>query len=96
VWAGNKVRRKYTIERLCLATTPEGEVKKLRDEHLRPINQGLQGVGSATNFQAYIEQTYNTTHLPLLAASTQSRYKGVIEKYLRTATESARSGPHEY
>jgi integrase len=55
----------------------------LRDEHLRLINQGLQGVGGATNFAAYVEGTYNTTHFPLLASTTQSRTRGgVIEKYL--------------
>jgi len=82
VWENGAIRRKHTTERLCVKDTPERQVAKIRDEYLRPTNQGLQGVGGATNFQYYVESTYNKAHLPLLASSTRSRYRGIIKKYL--------------
>ena len=85
VWEDGKIRRKHTRKRLCEASVSERTVLKLRDEHLRPLNQGLQGVGAATNFTAYVDGTYCTTYLPLLASSTQSRTNGVIKKYLKPA-----------
>ena len=47
-----------------------------------PLNQGLQSIGSATNFQHYVETTYIPITLPLMAKSTQERYYGIIRNYL--------------
>jgi integrase len=63
----------------------EREVLKIAAEHLRPLNQGLESIGSATNFNRYIETTYAPTVLSLMAKSTRDRYEGVIENYLRPA-----------
>jgi integrase len=60
----------------------EREVKKLAAEMLRPMNQGLESIGSATNFASYVNDTYIPVVLPLKAASTRSRYEGVISNYL--------------
>ncbi|MGA3315462.1 MAG: site-specific integrase [Candidatus Korobacteraceae bacterium] len=68
--------------RLAPATAKLREVQKLRDEHLRPMNQGLQTVGSATAFATYVQEIYMPTEMPLLASSSQSRYAGVIKNYL--------------
>jgi integrase len=62
---------------------PEREVKKIAAEMLRPVNQGLVTVGSAVNFNQYLDDTYIPTMLPLLAKTTQNAYQGVIGKYLR-------------
>jgi integrase len=61
---------------------PEREVRKVAAEHLRPINQGLESIGSATNFAHYLENTYKSIVMPLMAKSTQERSGGVIKKYL--------------
>ena len=61
----------------------------MRDEHLRPINQGLQGVGGATNFQFYVEETWIKAYFPLRASSTQSRDRGIIRNYLLPALGKA-------
>lgn len=61
---------------------PEREVLKIAAEHLGPLNQGLESIGSATNFAFYVENTYNTTFLPLMAKSSQQRYSGIIRNYL--------------
>ena len=37
--------------RLAPATMSEREVRKVAAEHLRPLNQGLETIGSATNFR---------------------------------------------
>lgn len=76
------ISRSYKRIRLAPATMREREAQKVVAEYLQPLNQGLCGVLSATNFQRYIEQTYITLEMPLLAKSTQDRYQGVIDRYL--------------
>ena len=51
--------------RLAAATVPEREVKKIATEHLRPLNQGLESLGSATNFEHYTETIYKPVVKPL-------------------------------
>ena len=81
---GRPVRKRRRI-RLAPATMPEREVRKVASEHLRPINQGLESIGSATNFARYIEETYKPLILPLMATSTRSRSEGIIRNYLLPA-----------
>jgi integrase len=68
--------------KVCPASTPEREARKIANEMLRPLNQGLQTIGSATCFEDYIENTYKPVVLPLLANTTQSSYEGTLSKYL--------------
>jgi integrase len=58
------------------------EVGKVADEYLRPLNQGLESIGSATNFTTYVNDMYIPVVLPLMVASTCDRYRGVINNYL--------------
>src|SRR3974377_1135699 len=44
---GRRVRKRKRLN-LAPATMPEREVNKIAAEHLRPMNQGLTTVGSAT------------------------------------------------
>jgi len=78
---GRRVRKRKRIK-LASATMPEREVRKVAAEALRPLNQGLLSLGSATNFQEFIESVYVPTVLPLMATSTSKRYQGVIKNYL--------------
>jgi integrase len=80
--AGRRVRRQKRIK-LAAATMPEREVRKIAAETLRPLNQGLITIGSATKFDDFVETIYVPTILPLMAKSTQDRYRGVITNYLR-------------
>ena len=52
---------------------PEREVQKIAAEKLRPMNQGLISLGSATSFEDYVEGTYKPVVLPLMAKSTRER-----------------------
>jgi len=61
---------------------PEREVKKIAAEHLRPMNQWLESLGGATNFSTYVTETYIPIVMPLLAKSTQDRYRGVLDNHL--------------
>jgi len=61
----------------------EREVRKIAAEMLRPVNQGLITVGSATTFEEYIQAVYIPTMFPLLAKSSQERYRGVIKNHLK-------------
>ena len=79
---GGARTRKLKRIKVAPASTPEREVKKIAAEILRPVNQGLISVGSAVNFNEYVQTTYIPTELPLLAKTTQDSYRGVIAKHL--------------
>ncbi len=74
----NKKRHK-----LAPATMPEREVCKMAAEFLRPVNQGLVPIGSATGFTDYVDSTYIPVVLEQMAASTKDRYEGIIGNYLK-------------
>ena len=80
-----KRTRKRKRKRLAPATMGEREVKKIAAELLRPLNQGLESIGSATNFTTYVNGTYIPVVLPLMAKSTRDRYAGIIRNYLAPA-----------
>ena len=63
---GRLIRKQKRI-RLAKADTPVREVEKLRDERLWPLNQGLESIGSATPFRAYVDGDYSAAVLPLLS-----------------------------
>jgi integrase len=46
------------------------------------MNQGLEVIGSATQFSAYVDGVYRGTVLPLLASTTRTVYTWVLDKYL--------------
>jgi integrase len=79
---GGARTRKLKRIKLAPASMPEREVRKIAAEILRPVNQGLITVGSAVNFNEYVQTTYIPTELPLLAKTTQDSYQGTIAKYL--------------
>jgi integrase len=76
-------RRKKKRRKLAPGTTPEREVLKIAAEFLRPVNQGLVPLGSATGFTEYVDGTYIPVVLQQMAASTKNRYEGVIRNYLK-------------
>jgi integrase len=77
--AGTRKRQRI---KLAPASMPAREVAKIASEMLRPVNQGLITVGSATSFTTYVQNIYIPTDLPLLASTTQESYSGMIAKYL--------------
>jgi len=76
-------RRKKRRHVLGPASMGEREADKVRDEFLRPLNQGLVNVGSATKFMDYVESVYQPVVLPTMAKSTRDRAMSVYENYLR-------------
>jgi integrase len=78
---GKHVRKQQRV-RLAAATVSEREVKKIATEHLRPLNQGLESLGSATNFEHYIETIYKPVVKPLMATTSFDRTRGVLDNYL--------------
>jgi len=79
---GRRTRKRRRIK-LAPATVLEREARKIAAETLRPVNQGLITVGSATAFEEYTDTVYVPTMLPLMAKSSQDRYQGVIKNYLK-------------
>jgi len=78
---GRRIRKRKRI-RLAPADMPVREAQKIKAEHLRPLNQGLISAGSATTLEDFARDIYIPTELPLMASSTQDRYKGIIDNYL--------------
>ena len=78
---GKRIRKRKR-SKLGSAEMPEREALKIAAETLRPLNQGLVTVGSATKFDDYVESEYKLTLLPTFTARTQERYEGVIRNYL--------------
>jgi hypothetical protein len=77
-----RLQRKRKRVRLCSADLPEREARKIGSEKLRPMNQGLETIGSATCFREYVEGTFKPTVLPLMANTTRASYEGTLRKYL--------------
>ena len=73
------MRRKYGS---LVANTSEKDARRQAAEHLRPLNQGLESIGAALNFQHYVEKHYIPLVMPLFANSTQNRYQGFLNNYL--------------
>jgi integrase len=80
--SGRRIRKRKRIK-LAPATMAEREVKKIAAEYLRPMNQGLVSLGSATNFTEFVDNVYVPVSLPKMASSTRDRYQGVIANYLK-------------
>lgn len=78
-------RRKKKRHVLGPASMGEREAEKIRDEVLRPLNQGLVKIGSATRFEDYVETVYKPVVLPTMAKSTRDRAMSVYENYLKPA-----------
>jgi integrase len=85
---GRRVRKRKRI-RLAPASMPVREVQKIKDEYLRPLNQGLISEGGATPFESFVRNVYAMTDLVLMASSTQARYLGIIDRYLIPAFGSS-------
>src|SRR5262249_45225668 len=81
---GKHVRKQQRV-RLAAATVPEREVKKIATEYLRPLNQGLESLGSATNFEHFIETIYKPVVKPLMVTTSFDRTRGVLDNYLLPA-----------
>ena len=81
-FVGGVRTRKRKRVKLAPATMAAREARKVASEYISPLNHGLVSLGSATNFTEYVNSTYKVNDLPLMAASTQERYSGVIKNYL--------------
>ena len=81
---GRRVRKRKR-ENIAPVSMPEREVKKIVTERLRPLNQGLLSLGSASKFEDYVRDVYLPVVMPVFAKSTQDRYRSVVENHLLPA-----------
>jgi len=81
-FAEGRLTRKRKRMKVAPATLSQREAQKIAAEMLRPMNQGLDTIGSATQFGAYIAAAYREAVLPLLASTTRSNYEYHLKKYL--------------
>jgi len=82
---GGQLKRKQKRLKVCPAEKGEREASRIASEMLRPMNQGLQTIGSATRFADYVEGTFRPLVLPLMASTTRVSYEGTLRKYLMPA-----------
>lgn len=78
---GKPVRKLKRIK-LAEASKKQRIVKKMVDDLMRPINQGLVTVGSAVSFADYVKTIYEVSKLPLRPKVVQNSYKAMLRKYL--------------
>jgi integrase len=64
------------------ATMTVREAQKEAAEVVRPLNQGMESLGSGVSFEHYVNTVYIPVELPLMSASTRDRYEGVLNNYL--------------
>lgn len=82
VFVDGQAKRIKKKEKLAPSTKNIREVKKIRDDFIRPFNQGINNARSATPFEDYVRHTYRGTKVPLMAKPSRDRYEGVIDNYL--------------
>lgn len=87
-FSGGKHTRKQKRLKVARSEVSEREAKRLAEKLLWPMNQGLETIGSAMSFGAYVTGTYKPTVLPQLASTTRASYEGTLSKYLLPAFES--------
>ena len=80
-FVGGKLQRLRTRMKVCSADTAEREARKMAAELLRPMNQGLETIGSATRFADYVNSTFKD-YLGSKSTTTQASYNGTLNKYL--------------
>lgn len=77
-----KLKRIQKRLKVAPAATGTREAQRMASELLRPMNQNLISVGSATPFSAFVETVYKTTVMPLLAAPTRKIYQCYLKTQL--------------
>jgi integrase len=79
---GKLERVRKEVRLALIANTSERDARRLASEHLRPLNQGLESIGAAVNFQHYVEKQFIPLVMPQYAQTTKQRYQGVLDNYL--------------
>jgi hypothetical protein len=95
VFIDGKLKRSNNRVRLAPAAMSEREVRKIAAEYLRPLNQGMQAIGSATNFTHYVQYTYLRVVMPLMAKAREIALKGSLRiiSFLRSASSACAISP---
>jgi integrase len=85
-WQDEFIEGRFTRKKKRMKVAPaavsDREARKIASEMLRPMNQGLEMIGSATDFGTYVSSTYRSTVLPLLATTTRKNYECYLDKHL--------------
>jgi|SRR5579871_1481546 len=80
-FVNGRLVRIRTRTKVCEANESEREAKRIAAEILRPMNQGLETIGSAMRFADFINSHFSI-YLETKASTTQSSYNGTLNKYL--------------
>ena len=84
VFVGHVSTRRRQRIKLAPASMPEREVKKIAAEMLRPMNQGLITIGSAVNFEEYVDKYLHTDR----AAAAGKNHAGFLRRNYRQVSKA--------
>lgn len=89
---GQLVRRRVEVD-LGSSSDPVRKAAKQAQRVLAPLNEGRKNsANGSVSFSDFVYGTYLKAELPLLARSTQERYRGVLDKYLLPSFEKKALG----
>jgi integrase len=78
-------RRRQSVTLGAVAEMTLRQARKLADEQVRPINQGIRVPQSTMKFQDFVDRYLNPLFFPTLKASTQKRYRQTLNTHLLPA-----------
>lgn len=77
-----KLTRPQKQQQLCPSTYGKRQAEQKRDEFVAQFNHGGLSPTAAVTFKDYVTWVYRRDKLRILEHSSQSRYDGVLDKYL--------------
>jgi hypothetical protein len=83
-------RRRQSVTLGAVAEITLRQARKLGDEQVRPINQGIQVPQSTMKFWDFVERYLVALFFPTLKASTQKRYRQTLTLHLLPAFGKSR------
>jgi integrase len=83
-------RRRQSVTLGAVSEITLRQARKLADEQVRPINQGILVPQSTMRFRDFVERYLDSLFFPTLKASTQKRYRQTLNTHLLPAFGKSR------
>jgi integrase len=82
---GSIGRRRQSVTLGAVSEMTLRQVRKLAEERLRPVNQGILLPQSTMDLQAFVDRYFEPLFFPTLKRSTQKRYRQTLSTHLLPA-----------
>jgi integrase len=87
---GSIARRRQSATLGLVSEITLREARKLADERIRPVNQGLMVPQSTMKFRDFVERYFDPLFFPTLKSSTRKRYRQTLNTHLLPAFGNSR------